>query len=182
VTPVPGGWKAETLFNFGGSQGDGQVPSNGPLVADALGNIYGTTFSGGSNVCGNGGCGTIYRLTQLPGKGWREAILYNFRPPSTGSGYNPTAGVIVDKAGNLYGTAAYGGAGSGCGVVYRLTHNSNNTWTYTVLHQFVNSDGALPYSSLIFGAHGNLFGTTVGGGPYGGGVVFEISRASDGTR
>ncbi|MGO9648035.1 MAG: choice-of-anchor tandem repeat GloVer-containing protein [Terriglobales bacterium] len=176
--PAPGGWKTQTLFSFGGTQYDGQIPSHGPLVADATGSIYGTTFQGGSYICENAGCGTIYKLTRQAGKGWQEAILYSFRPPSTGTGYNPTAGVIIDKAGNLYGTAAYGGAACGCGVVYRLTHNRNDTWTYTVLHRFVNSDGALPYSSLIFDTHGNLLGTTVGGGPYGGGVVFELSRAN----
>jgi uncharacterized repeat protein (TIGR03803 family) len=179
--PVPGAWKTQTLYSFGGTKYDGQIPSHGPLVADATGSIYGTTFQGGSYTCGNAGCGTIYKLTWQAGKGWQETILYNFHPPSAGTGYGPTAGVIMDEAGNLYGTAAYGGP-CDCGVVYRLLHKADDSWTYEVLHTFINGDGALPYSALTLGSHGNLFGTTVGGGPYGGGVVYELSPLTDSVR
>jgi uncharacterized repeat protein (TIGR03803 family) len=182
VVPSARGWSAGPLYAFGSIPNDGQVPSNGPLVADAQENIYGTTLQGGSNVCGDIGCGTIYKLTRGPNGIWQETILYSFRPPASGTGYAPIAGVILDKSGNLYGTTSAGGADCGCGVVYRLTHHEDDTWTFVVLHRFVNTDGALPYASVTLDRHGNLFGTTLGGGPNGGGVVFEISRASDGTR
>ncbi len=181
VVPSPRGWSVGALYAFGSIPNDGQVPSNGPLVADAHGNVYGTTLQGGSNVRGDIGCGTIYRLTRQPNGTWQETILYNFLPPAAGTGYSPIVGVVLDKSGNLYGTTSAGGAVCGCGVVYRLTHHKDDTWTYWVLHKFVNTDGALPYAGVTLDGHGNLFGTTLGGGPYAGGVVFEISRASDGT-
>jgi uncharacterized repeat protein (TIGR03803 family) len=173
AVPTPGGWDAMTLFNFGSSQYDGQVPAHGPLVADRFGNIYGATFAGGLNNCGNGNCGTIYKLARQPDGQWKETILFNFGSGSTG--FNPIGGVILDKAGNLYGTTGYGGGACGCGVAYRLSPNQNGTWTYAVLHAFDGFDGALPYSSLTMDSKGNLYGTTVGSGPYGGGVVFEIT-------
>src|SRR5579863_1331877 len=177
VVPTPNGWQAADLYDFRATGGDGQIPSFGPLVADSAGNIYGVTSQGGSNVCGNGGCGTIYRLSRQADGTWQETILYNFANPSAGTGFNPTAGVILDKAGNLYGTAYYGGNACGCGVVYRLSPHQDDTWTYTVLHKFTGFDGTSPFSALTFDSQGNLFGTTEFGGPvYNGGVVFEISR------
>jgi len=180
VVPTPNGWQVGDLYDFGAYPTDGQIPGFGPLVADRAGNIYGVTSQGGSHVCGEGGCGTIYRLSRQPNGTWQETILYNFQIISAGTGFNPIGGVILDRVGNLYGTTGYGGP-CGCGVVYRLSHNKNDTWTYTVLHTFMYTDGTLPYSALTFDSHGNLFGTTLGGGQYGVGVVFEISRATDGT-
>jgi uncharacterized repeat protein (TIGR03803 family) len=177
VVPTPNGWQAADLYDFRATGGDGQIPSFGPLVADSAGNIYGVTSQGGSDVCGNADCGTIYRLSRQADGTWQETILYNFANPSAGTGFNPTAGVILDKAGNLYGTAYYGGNACGCGVVYRLSHHQDDTWTYTVLHKFIGFDGTSPFSALTFDSQGNLFGTTEFGGPvYNGGVVFEISR------
>ena len=180
VVPTPNGWKAGDLYDFGGFPDDGQIPAFGPLVADSAGNIYGVTRQGGAYTCGNTGCGTIYKLTRQANGSWQEAILYNFRPPWTETGYNPTAGVILDKGGNLYGTTGYGGP-CDCGVVYQLLHHQNDTWSYEALHTFTNTDGALPYSALTLDSHGNLFGTTVGGGPSGGGVVYELSPTNTGT-
>jgi uncharacterized repeat protein (TIGR03803 family) len=175
VAPDGTDWRAEDLYDFGANPTDGQEPSFGPLVTDSAGNIYGATEYGGSNTCGEGGCGTIFKLSRQPNGGWQETILFNFQVPAAGTGFYPIGGVILDKTGNLYGTAGYGGGPCGCGVVYKLEHNKNDTWTYVVLHTFMNTDGTLPYSSLTFDAHGNLYGTTLGGGTYGGGVVFEIT-------
>lgn len=179
VVPGPTSWHAVDLYDFGASPTDGQQPAFGPLVTDSAGNIYGATFTGGSNICQEEGCGTIFKLGRQPGGGWQETILYNFAAPAAGAGFNPIGGVILDKFGNLYGTTGYGGP-CGCGVVYELAHNKDGKWTYIVLHKFVNTDGTLPYSSLAFDAHGNLYGTTLGGGQYGGGVVFEITGSEDG--
>jgi uncharacterized repeat protein (TIGR03803 family) len=175
VANTPQGWQERDLYDFGGWEHDGQTPSYGQLAVDGEGNIYGSTFTGGTNLCGNGGCGTVYKLTRSANNQWIETIPYNFENGATGS--NPVGSVILDKVGNLYGTTGYGGI-CGCGVVYLLHPNKNGTWSYTVLHQFVNMDGAFPAANLTIGPDGDLYGTTVGGGPNGGGVVFEISRAA----
>jgi uncharacterized repeat protein (TIGR03803 family) len=81
----------------------------------------------------------------------------------------------MDNAGNLYGTTAADGA-YGKGSVFKLTRNSDSGWTYTSLHDFTGgSDGANPYSSLVFDNNGNLYGTASAGGPYHLGLVFEIT-------
>jgi uncharacterized repeat protein (TIGR03803 family) len=99
-----------------------------------------------------------------------ETILYNFTLDASG----PGGGVIIDKAGNLYGTTVYGGS-TGCGVVYELSPNaSGGGWQYTVLHQFLGSDGCEPDANLTLGPDGNLYGTTATGGAGGAGVVFQI--------
>jgi len=83
------------------------------------------------------------------------------------------AGVVADKAGNLYGTTVDGG--TCCGVVYKLSPTAKGKWTYTVLHTFTGNDGAVPDANLILDDDGNLFDTTATGGTYDGGVVFEIT-------
>ena len=109
----------------------------------------------------------------------QEQVLYSFNDNGT-DGLNPVAGVISDGAGNLYGTTGYGGA-YGFGAVFELTPGSGGTWTEIVLHSFNNKDGDNPYSGLIFDTSGNLYGTTVWGGAYGGGTVFELTPGSGGT-
>jgi hypothetical protein len=168
------GWSQATLHNFGDFPSDGQVPSSGQLAYDGRGNLYGATSQGGSNTCGNGGCGTVFELSRGTDGKWKETILYNFTSdPATG--YGPGGGVILDKAGNLYGTTGLGGSGN-AGVVYELVNQGGGKWAYRVLHTFVSTDGSQPDANLTFDSRGNLFGTTISGGPqYGGGVVFEIS-------
>ncbi len=91
------------------------------------------------------------------------------------------AGLILDGNGNLYGTAESGGDYDN-GTVFELSPNGDGTWTHTVLHAFTEEpDGAVPQASLIFDAAGNLYGTTVGGGPYGAGSVFQLSPNQDGS-
>ncbi len=173
ITDTQVGWRQYDLYNFGGYTNDGQQPANGKVAYDSKSTIYGATFQGGSNNCGNGNCGTIYKLVRQPNGQWKETVLFNFGSGATG--FNPIGGVILDKAGNLYGTTGYGGGACGCGVVYRLSPNKNDSWTYTVLHTFDGFDGALPAGDLVVDVQGNLYGTTVGSGPDGGGVVFEIT-------
>ncbi len=171
-------WRSYDLYDFGAFPTDGQIPITDQLAVDSKGNIYGVTAQGGANICGGEvGCGTIYKLSRGVGGVWQETILYNF-PNSSTQGYGPSSGVVLDKAGNLYGVTYGGGSICFCGVVYRLAPNKNGTWTYTVLHNFgeSESDGSAPQANLTFDSHGNLFGTTTGGGQYYGGVVFEISR------
>jgi uncharacterized repeat protein (TIGR03803 family) len=168
------GWQEYVLYNFGGYPEDGQTLSLGALAYDGKDNIYGSTFGGGRYSCGGGGCGTIYRLRwDGAHHQWKETILYNF--DNVNQGTNPGGGVILGPDGKLYGTTINGGTGCGCGVVYRLSPNKNGSWTYTVLHNFEGIDGAQPDANLTIGPDGNLYGTTATGGPYGGGVVFEIT-------
>jgi uncharacterized repeat protein (TIGR03803 family) len=173
LKPVAGGgWKHVILHNFGSFQYDGEGASVGQLALDEAGNLYGTTFAGGKNTCSTG-CGTVFKLTPEKNGHWKETILYNFHTGASGNG--PGAGVVVDKAGNLYGTTIYGGGQCGCGVVYKLAPGAYGKWAYTVLHTFAYGDGAQPDANLIVDGKGNLYGTTPIGGSGGLGVVFEVT-------
>ena len=147
----PSGTKI-TLYTFQGGS-DGAYPVGG-LIADASGNLYGTTGLGGGTGCGGDGCGTVFKLTP----GGAETVLYAFQGNNDGAG--PLAGLIADGSGNFYGTTMAGGA-SDAGTVFEITPTSQET----VLYSFKNgSDGAFPEAGLIMDKKGNLYGTTYGGG------------------
>ena len=119
----------------------------------------------------------MYKLTPNADGSWTESVLHSF----TGSdGYIVRAGVIFDPSGNLYGTTVYGGD-FGDGTVYKLTPNSDGSWTESVLHSFNGSDGHDLVAGLVFDATGNLYGTATHGGAYGHGVVFKLAPNSDGS-
>jgi uncharacterized repeat protein (TIGR03803 family) len=110
--------------------------------------------------------------------------LYQFKNPANGN--DPWSGLIFDKAGNLYGTTRFGGSlsdcgGGGCGTVYKLTLRANGTWKESVVYSFHGDDGNEPYAGLVLDSAGNLYGTTLGGGSYGGGTVFQLTPSPDGT-
>ena len=157
------------LYSFTG-EADGGEPNAG-VVRDSAGNLYGTTLLGGNTVACpsspilHGGCGVVYKLDRAG----NESVLYSFTGGADG-GY-PTAGVIRDSAGNLYGTTSnYFGAG-GYGVVYKLDTAGN----YTVPYSFTGgNDGGNPFAGVIRDSAGNLYGTTRYGGKEGGGVVFRV--------
>ena len=89
-------------------------------------------------------------------------------------GYGPEANLVMDSAGNLYGTI-YGEGPGGAGSVFKLTPTDSG-WIYTSLHDFTNgSDGGAPMSNVVFDSNGNLYGTASQGGGYGEGVVWEIT-------
>jgi len=165
-------WKYLALYTFRGPKhNDGQGP-NGDLVFDAVGNLYGTTYTGGSCLW----CGTVFELSPGP-TAWTEKVLYSFQGPPDGG--TPVAGVIFDGAGNLYGTTTSGGS-LGWGVVFGLSPNAGN-WTETVLYSFTGlSDGRYPVGSVTL-HNGGLYGATESGGSTnpncegGCGVVFELS-------
>jgi uncharacterized repeat protein (TIGR03803 family) len=188
LTPGKGGtWTESVLYKFLQSEGDGTDPF-GSLVFDSQGNLYGTTALGGSNyncIHHEYGCGTVFELTPSASGGWSEKILHDFDNNGV-DGNTPYATLIFDAAGKLYGTTAYGGVnvctnGSyGCGTVFRLSPNSDGTWTETVLHSFGSSgvDGNYPISNLTLDSTGHLYGTTAGGGTNSGGTVFELVHKS----
>ncbi len=186
LTQTPdGSWKEKVLYSFGGFESDGVLPYSG-VTFDAAGNLYGTTLEGGT-WCS---CGTVFELSPTAGGGWKEKILHRFQINGV-DGINPVGGVILDAAGNLYGTASEGGdpqcVGNselpGCGAVFELLPNLDGTWTETVLYAFSANfwDGVSPYSSLAFDRAGNLYGTTFDGGRGGNGTVFELIREKDGS-
>jgi hypothetical protein len=104
-------------------------------------------------------------------------------------GIAPWAELVLDGAGNLYGTTIAGGTsgtacgGSGCGTLFELSANSNGSWSEIVLHNFSEdgNDGWRPQAGLTFDSAGNLYGTTYGGGRLKGGTVFELAPGSNGT-
>jgi uncharacterized repeat protein (TIGR03803 family) len=159
------------LHSFQGGT-DGSYPQAG-LTSDAAGNLYGTTFQGGTV-----GVGTVFELTPAGGGTWTEKVLYSF---SGADGNGPFGGVIFDAAGNLYGTTIGGGTYL-AGTAFELTPAGGGTWTEKGLWSFGNgTDGTSPAAGLIFDAAGNLYGTTQTGGTNGGGMVFELTPAGGGT-
>lgn len=165
LTESGGNWTISTLHNFGYDP-DGGLAFGG-LVSDLSGNLYGTTSTGGV-----GGGGTVFKL-QRSGQSWTFSVLYSF----SGIGVpGPQASLIMDSAGNLYGTTFNGGAYSK-GSVFKLTNSGGGTWTYTSLHDFTGgSDGGDLYSSLVLDSSGNIYGTTYSGGTHANGVIFEITQ------
>ena len=166
-------WAETVIYRFVGGS-DGAQPGYGNLVFDQAGNIYGTTSSGG--VSG----GTVFELTPSNG-GWTESVLHSFTGGSDGA--IPWGGLVLDKAGNLYGTTYKGGGGcsnGGCGTVFELTP-SGSGWTEKVLYSFQGgSDGGFPYAGLVFDQSGNLYGATLYDGSGQGGTVFELTPSNGG--
>jgi hypothetical protein len=180
-------WRETILYDFA-SYADGAWPE-AEIVFDQAGNIYGSTGTGGTGPCGHGaysGCGTIFKLTPNGHGSWSKSTLYSFQgAPNDGEG--PGTGLVLDQAGNVYGTTAGGGLqcpyDEPCGVVFRLTP-SGSQWQETILYFFTGgSDGYLPGSGLISDGHGNLFGAAAAGGQGidgGNGTVFELTPAQGG--
>ena len=146
-------WTHTLLYAFTDAN-HGRGPGYGDVVFDAAGNIYGTTIVGGPN-----GAGTVYKLTHSNG-GWTESVLYSFST-SDGGGYFPYGGVVLDSAGNVYGTTDAGGA-FGLGVLFELTQ-SGSSWTETTRHNFASGDGFNPFGAPIMDQQANLYGTTSNG-------------------
>jgi len=168
-------WNDTVIHQFYPASGEGFEPT-GDLVFDPAGNLYGTTSVGGhDSFCFGIGCGTVYQLTPSSG-GWVETVVYEFNDANDGQ--YPSSGVILDQAGNLYGTAPQTGFGSGAGSIFQLTP-SGSGWKFNLLYSFSNgNDGGYPVAGLIFDSSGNLYGATSYGGVNGGGTVFELSPSN----
>jgi len=166
-----------TLHGFTGGTDGGYAFA--PLTLDSAGNLYGTTYQGGDYNCDPAnpgrGCGVVYRMDSAG----NETVLYSFRtlPDAEFS----QAGLVRDRAGNLYGTTTWGGA-SNFGAVFKL----DVTGKETVLYSFTGGkDGRHPSAGLVRDGAGNLYGTTVYGGTlscviqnteFGCGVVFKVDK------
>jgi uncharacterized repeat protein (TIGR03803 family) len=178
LMPTADGWTHTVLYNFASRLYvvDGQVPL-GTLIVDSAGSLYGTTFLGGRNYEG-----AVFRLTpNQDGTAWTETILYSLCSQYNGNtcldGQTPRAGLVMDEAGNLFGTTTSGGA-SNQGVVFQLTPNLNPAapWAETVIHSFDSrsGDGIEPQAGLIIDQAGNLYGTNLD-------TVFQLSPNADHT-
>jgi uncharacterized repeat protein (TIGR03803 family) len=172
-----GGWSEKVLHTFCvTSCNDGAVPSGG-LIFDTAGNLYGTTYGGGAQ-----GSGTVFQLKAHSDGSWTESVLYSFCSLSNcADGRSPQAGLIFDSIGNLYGTTVNGGSDAVGGTVFKLTSSSNGSWTESVLHSFVSTEGTNPTDSLVFDSAGNLYGTTSADSAAGGGTVFQLIPQTDGS-
>jgi len=165
-------WKEHALHRFHWQKGDREgYMLYGGVVFDQTGNLYGATAGGGTDYRCQGGCGTVFGLSPQPDGHWKETILHTFHMDA--NGYAPFAGPIVDAAGNLYGTTAWGGTRNG-GTVYKLAPQPDGTWKFSVLHRFTGPDGYQSQAALVMDKKGNLYGTTTLGGTGGVGVVFKI--------
>jgi len=168
------------LHSFSGP--DGAHPSAG-LIRDRSGNLYGTTFYGGTATCS---CGTVFKVTSTG----TESVLYSFTGAADGK--FPQSGLVMDSAGNLYGTASDGGIVNcdngihGCGVVFMVDPNGNEN----VLYSFTgNGDGGQPLAGLVRDSSGTLYGTTFSAGDlsrncalnHGCGVVFALNTSGQET-
>jgi uncharacterized repeat protein (TIGR03803 family) len=176
-----GGWTETVLHSFG--RGNDGFLAWGSLIPDSAGNLYGTTIFGGIHTsCAEAydTCGTVFELSPREGGGWTETVLHNFNS-NRSDGFYPYGALVMDGAGNLYGTTTQGGIHEcNCGTVFELSPRVGGGWTEKVLHSFNIRDGSLPFGNLIFDAAGNLYGTTNAGGIHGYGTLFELSPREGG--
>jgi uncharacterized repeat protein (TIGR03803 family) len=173
LTPtISGFWTEHVLHNFANDGVDGIEPYSG-VTFDSLGNLYGTTFNGGTYDQG-----TVFEM--LPnGSGWNEEVLYSFGATS-GDGMQPDASLLFDADGNLYGETFDGGI-QNAGTIFELRRRSGGSWSEALLYQFGRRFGlGNPGGGLEFGSDGNLYGTDAYADPYGTGIAFELSPISGG--
>src|SRR5579872_156305 len=191
-----GTWTESVLYSFcaSGTCTDGAAPQGG-VILDSKGNLYGTTFAGGSppSCNGSGGCGTVFELSppSLPNGSWTETTLYNFCSlPSCEDGKNPVGTLTTDADGNLYGATNNNDGSAWGGTVFKLSNNTG-VWTQSTLYLFCQNnfnnncpDGQGPMAGVVFDSRGNLYGTTVyGGSPSNLGSVYRLTpKASGGWR
>lgn len=165
-----GTWLERVILNF--NYTDGSAPYGG-LVFDSVGHLYGATLYGGTYQHG-----VVFAMKRGSNGTWTEYVLHDF-DPATGDGWAPYAGLVIDRAGHLYGTTLYGG--NTTGTVFEVAM-VNGRVREKVIHSFINGqDGIFPYGPLAIDSSGNLYGTTwqslinnVGGA----GIVFKLSQTS----
>jgi uncharacterized repeat protein (TIGR03803 family) len=164
---APAVWTETILYNFTGS--DGNEPCGG-LIFDSAGDLYGTTYRGGTS-----NLGTVFELVPPVQQGgtWTETTLYSFAGGADGLG--PQGDLIFDPAGNLYGTTDNGGS-PGNGTVFQLVPpaQQGGTWTENVLHRFMRPEGASPRAAVIRDKAGSLYGTLANNGRSDAGTVFRL--------
>lgn len=183
-----GKWEQSVIYSFKGSTfSDGEIPVS--LQLDGQGNIYGLTSWGGQIIKGQvcGECGTAFKLTRNSDGTWSEKVLYSFGLNDS-DGWFPNANMVMDAAGNIYGSTNEGGQYQD-GMVFELSPTPAGQWVETVLYTFTGKyDGNSPVAGIVADASGNLYGMTSYGGDLqcgyegeGCGVVFQLSRTPSGS-
>ena len=169
-----GGWTETVLHHFNNNGVDGIFPEAG-LLFDSRGNLFGTTLTGGTH-----GKGTFYELLPQPGGGWMEIVQHSFSNNGL-DGISPLSSLLLDSAGNIYGTTSAGGT-NGFGTVFQFVQGTINAWTEYVLYSFNfnGADGIFPQAALIRGGDGNFYGTAFDGGAKSAGAVFELAPQQGG--
>jgi hypothetical protein len=159
-------WGESVLYSFTGLNGDAGGPYNGDLLFDSSGNLYGTTEWGGAYDWG-----AAYKLTHGQ-HGWNESVIYSFNVMGQTGWGTPQTGLLLDPAGNLYGTTVWENSYAD-GVTYQLQPTQSG-YVGNVLYAFTNgASGYLP-AALTFDPVGNILGATEGGGAYGNGTVYKM--------
>ena len=157
-----------------------------PPIWDGKGNMFGTTTEGGINKAPlleyAFGCGVIYEMTPNDDGTWTYQVLHRFASLKT-DGQSPKGGLVMDTAGDFYGTTELGGTYDN-GIVFKLSH-AFGVWKVTQLYDFPDCNiGCVPSGTLAIDAEGNLYGTASGGlaacGGYDCGVVFKMSPQKGG--
>jgi uncharacterized repeat protein (TIGR03803 family) len=174
LTPSSGDhWAYSLLYTLTIKQGSSLVSS---LTLDTSGSLYGTSNNGGTYDFG-----TVFELSPDPATGaaWTLTVVHSF-DPFANDGSGPWDKIILDKAGNLYGTTRDMGANGG-GIAFKLKPGTGGEWTEAILHNFpaTKDDGGQSYAELIEDGTGSLYGTTSGGGN-GDGVVFKLTHTASG--
>lgn len=164
LVPSGANWKEKIIYNFSGSY----VEPSGPLVVDTKGNLYGTTANGGDPSCQ---CGQAYEL--IRSEGWTINVIHNFLGGADEGAY-PEWGMILDSAGDLYGTTAGGGPNQ-AGTIFEFTPNSGGTWSESVLYTATSAVPNDLYSGLVTDSVGDLYTASAGGGTYYEGTVFKLT-------
>ena len=169
ISPVSGGgWSESVLYAFtGGSNGQGPFAG---LVFGTAGNLYGTTNFGGTH-----NMGTVFELSPFGG-GWTQQVLYSF----TGShdGAFPNCSLVIDSAGNLYGTTEAGGSAN-LGTVFELSPVAGGGWSETTILNGTSARGNA-FRGVTFDNHGSLYTNAAAGGPSNNGTIIRLSPVSSG--
>jgi uncharacterized repeat protein (TIGR03803 family) len=165
---IDGGGTLTVVHSFTGGASDGARP-HVALILDGAGNLYGTTYSGGTS-----NDGTVFTIDAAVST---FTVLHSFAGNPTG-GAHPEASLVLDGAGNLYGTTSYGGAAD-TGAVFTVTTAGTG---FAILHSFAwgGTEASHPYPSLVLDGSGNLYGTTYAGGHSSSGVIFTLKTDGSG--
>ena len=167
MTPTRSGeWDFRTIYSFQGAP-DGVFPY-GALLFDATGNLYGTTYYGGTN-----GLGTAYKLSLEGNRGWSETVLYSFQPGSDGN--SSISNLVADASGNLYGTTSEGWNREWHDFPSWLRVKAGHGPRVSLMVSRALPDGAFPYAGMVGDGAGNFYGATVHGGDNGDGAIYRFT-------
>jgi uncharacterized repeat protein (TIGR03803 family) len=180
VSPTSGGgWSESVIHSFQNYPTDGSGPVGG-LTMDVSGNLYGTTYGGGSftNQGCYGACGAVFEVSPVSGGGWTEKLIHSFN--YTTEGALPSVGVVLNSTGHVFGLTG-DDPNTLAGTAYELSSDAAGQWKIAILYTLGSQagDGENPAGgSPLLTSAGSLIGTTRYGGAYGGGNIFKLTPAA----